>query len=155
LAFAQRLLDLYQALNVRERACPTNDPSLRISARRRPVEEPAVASVHRAYAALALERHTRSHGGTPLSQYVLGLVWVIGSDIAAPSCFLRRHTCVGEPLIADENVVTVGIRFEYKARNGRDHRTETQFILAQFFLGAYQVVNVRQRACPTHDPSLR
>src|SRR4029078_5121854 len=100
------LLDPYQVLNVRERACPTNDPALRIAARLRSVKEPAVASVDGAYAALALEGHAQSYGGAPLRQYVLGLVWVIGPDKAAPGVFRRRHTRVGEPLIAAEYVVS-------------------------------------------------
>src|SRR5262245_48531485 len=79
-ALAQRLLVLRQIVNVSERAGPANNPALRIAARQRAVEVPAVASVCRPYAALALEGHARSHGGAPLSQYVLGLVWMVGSD---------------------------------------------------------------------------
>src|SRR5262249_2208825 len=126
----------------------------RIAARLRAVEEPAVAAIRPAYAALALEGHARSHGGAPLSQYVFSLVWMIGPDIATPGGFFRGHTRVCEPLIADENVVTVRIRLVCKTRNRRDHRTETQFTLAQLLLGAYQVVNVRERTCPTHDAAL-
>src|SRR5262245_12872787 len=113
---AQPLLGAHQIVNVRERSGPANDPALRIAARLRAVEEPTVASVRRPYAALALEGNARSHGGAPLSQYVLGLVWMIGSDKARPGGFLRRHTRVCEPLIADENVVTIFIRLEYKTR---------------------------------------
>src|SRR5262245_49161218 len=87
--FARPLLGAYQVVNVRERAGPANDPALRIPARLRAVEEPAVASVRRSYAALAIEGHARSHCGSPLSQYVIGLVRIISSDIARPGAFLR------------------------------------------------------------------
>src|SRR5262245_6898580 len=79
---------------------------------------------------------------------------MIGVDIATPGGLLGRHARVGEQLIAEETVVTILIRLECNTRNPRDHRAETQFILAQPLLSAYQVVNVRKRACPTHDPAL-
>src|SRR5215475_14844333 len=46
-ALAQRLLGMYQVVNVRERAGPANEPALGVAARLRAVEEPAVASVRR------------------------------------------------------------------------------------------------------------
>src|SRR5262245_37099068 len=106
---AHPLLGAYQVVNVRERAGPANDPALRIAARLRAVKEPAVASVRSAYAALALEGHARSHGGSPLSQYALSLNWMISSDKARPGALLRRHTRVCAPLVADEDVSAIRI----------------------------------------------
>src|SRR5204863_120711 len=146
LAFAQRLLDPYQVLNVRERACPTHDPALGIAARLRAVEEPAVASVRGSIAALALEGHTRSHGGAPLRQCVLGLVWMIGPDKPPPGSLLRRHTGVGEPLVTGKSVIPVLIAFVGGTRNRRDHCAETQLACAQRLLNLLALMNIDARA---------
>src|SRR5262245_25191023 len=105
------LLGAYQVVNVRERAGPANDPALSIAAWAPAVEEPAVVSVRPPYAALALEGHAQSHGGAPLSQYVLGFIWMIGSDKARPGALLRRHPRICAPLVAGEDVGAVGIGF--------------------------------------------
>src|SRR5262245_13700631 len=68
--------------------------------------------------------------------------------------FLRRHSRVGAPLVAGEGAGAIRVGFERKIWHRRDHRTETQFILAHPLLGAYQVVNVRERAGPANDPAL-
>src|SRR5215468_7137883 len=132
---ARPLLGAYQVVNVRERAGPANDPALRIAARLRAVEEPAVASVRRPYAALALEGPARSHGDAPLSQYALGLVWMIGSDEARPGALLRRHTRECAPLVAGEDVGAIRIGFVQKDWNRRDHCAKTQFAFAQRLRG--------------------
>src|SRR5215813_11173753 len=133
---AQPLLGAYQIVNVRERASPSNDPSLRIASRLRAVEEPAVASVRRPYAALYFEGPARSHGGVPLIQYVLGLVWMVGSDKPRHGALLRRHARVCAPLVAGEDVRAIRIGFVRKIWNRRDHCAETQFARAQRFLGS-------------------
>src|SRR4051812_26587295 len=70
---------------------------------------------------------------------------MIGLDEAARGGFLSRHTRVGKPLIADENVVTVCIGFEYKTRNGRDHCAETQLACAQRLLNLLTFMNIDAR----------
>src|SRR5215475_569970 len=108
---AHPLLCAYQVVNVRERAGPANDPAPSVAARLRAVEEPAVASVRRPYATLAIEGHARSHGGSPLSQYVIGLVRMIGADKARSGALLRRHTRVCSPLVAGKNIGAIRIGF--------------------------------------------
>src|SRR5262245_9899309 len=77
------------------------------------------------------------------------------SGKARPGSFLRRHTSVGDPLVAGEGVGAIRVGFERKIWHRRDHRAESQFALAQRLLGPYQVVNVHERAGPTNDPALR
>src|SRR5262245_39910739 len=149
--FARPLLGAYQVVNVRERAGPANDPALRITARLRAVEEPAVASVRRPYAALALEGAARSHGGVPLSQHVFGVVWMIGSDKARPDALLRRHPRVCAPLVAGEDVGAIGIGFVRKGWNRRDHCAKTQFAFAQRLLGQFPTGNFLGKANNTSD----
>src|SRR5262245_2508308 len=120
-ALPQRLIGPHQIVNVRERAGPANDPALSVAARPGAVEEPAVASVRRPYAALSLEGHAPSHSGAPLSQYVLGFVWMIGSDKARPDALLRGHTRVCAPLVAGEDVGAIRISFVQEVWNRRDH----------------------------------
>src|SRR5262245_13250347 len=77
------------------------------------------------------------------------------SGKATPGGFFRRHSSVEAPLVAGEGVGAIRVGFERKIWHRRDHRAESQFILAHPLLGAYQVVNVHERAGPANDPALR
>src|SRR5262245_39012360 len=65
---------------------------------------------------------------------------------ALPGGFLRRHTRVGAPPVADKGVITVCITLISEAGNRRNHRTETQHACAQRLLNLLAFMNIDARA---------
>src|SRR5262245_57008553 len=78
-----------------------------------------------------------------------------GTGEPLPGGFLRRHTRVGEPLIADESVVAVRIAFVSEARNRRDHGAETQFACAKCLLKLLARMNIYARAYIAEKVAIR